>query len=89
MIPNIESLAQLGGTVITVIAFLYYMNKKDVEFNKTIQNHLVHSNQVIDKNSDAMIKISNSLEELCVLVRKDNKGEQGERGKRGKPGKNK
>ncbi len=89
MIPNIESLAQLGGTVVTVIAFLYFMDKQNKVFNITIQNHLEHSNKVIEKNSDVMIKISNTLEELCLLVRGSNKGEKGERGERGKRGKNK
>jgi predicted PurR-regulated permease PerM len=84
---NIENLAQLGGQVVIVFAFLYYLSKQNHEFNTTIQNHLEHSNRVIEKNSDVMTKIATTLEQLCLLIRKNNKGEKGKRGQRGIQGK--
>ncbi len=86
MIENIEQLTQLGGTVVTVISFLYFMDKQNRIFNTTINNHLAHSNKVIDKNSSAMTKISNSLQQLCITMKKDNKGNQGNRGEQGDQG---
>lgn len=41
--PDFENLASLGGTVVTVIAFLYFMSKQNHEFNKIIGNHLQHA----------------------------------------------
>jgi len=83
---NFEVLAQLGGTVVTVFGFLYYMSKQNTEFNKTIQNHLDYSNRVIGKNNDVLIKITSTLEQLVVLIKKSNKGDRGERGERGEKG---
>lgn len=86
MIETIKEVSQLGGTVVTVVSFLYYMLKQNQEFNKTIQNHLDHSNRVIDKNSDAMIQITATLQDLCTTLKKTNRGMRGLRGLQGKQG---
>ena len=83
---ELEQFAQLGGTVVVVISFLYYMKEQNKEFNKTIQNHMEHSNKAIDKNSDVIVRITKTLQELCMIVRKSNKGEQGLRGHKGQRG---
>ena len=68
---NINSLTQLGGTVATVVLFLYYLNKKDDGFNKIVNNHLVHSNKVIKDNSKALNKVSVNLKELSMKIVKN------------------
>ena len=85
---NFEALANLGGTVVTVIAFLYFNDKMIKGFNSTIQNHLHTSNEVINKNSNTMIKISTTMEKLCATLKKSEKGEKGERGLKGERGEN-
>jgi len=76
----LQELAQLGGTLATVVLFLFYLNKKDEmnkktydQFNATINNHLDHSTKVIKENNDVMTKIAVSLKELCMLIRKNGK----------------
>ena len=93
MIPNFESLASLGGTVVTVVAFIWYLTQKDKannviyeKFNTTIANHLEHSSKVIERNNEAYTQIAVTLKELCVIIRKTNKGERGEKGKQGEKG---
>ena len=80
---NIEKLANLGGTVITVIVFILHLNKKDEAINIMVNNHLEHSGKIIEKNSDVITKMEVALKELCVLFRKNNRGERGLRGKAG------
>jgi len=93
MIPNFESLASLGGTVVTVVAFIWYLTQKDKannviyeKFNTTIANHLEHSSKVIERNNEAYTQIAVTLKELCMIIRKTNKGERGEKGKQGEKG---
>ena len=93
MLPNFEELASLGGTVVTVVAFIWYLIQKDKannviyeKFNATIANHLEHSNKVIERNNEAYTQIAVTLKELCMIIKKTNKGEKGERGDRGKQG---
>ena len=93
MIPNFESLASLGGTVVTVVAFIWYLTQKDKannviyeKFNATIANHLEHSSKVIERNNEAYTQIAVTLKELCMVIKKSNKGEKGERGKQGEKG---
>lgn len=71
MIADIEKLANLGGTVITVLLFLYYLNKKDESINKVINNHLEHSGRIIDKNSEALTQVKVTLKELCMVIKKN------------------
>ncbi len=68
---SINGLAQLGGTVSTVVLFLYYLNKKDEGFNKIVNNHLVHSNKIIKDNSKALNKVSINLKELSMKIVKN------------------
>jgi hypothetical protein len=70
---NLNSLAQLGGTVVTVVLFLYYLAKKDEGFNKIIDNHLIHSNKVIKDNSKALNKVSVNLKELSLTIKNNGK----------------
>lgn len=72
---NIEKLANLGGTVITVVLFLYYLNKKDVGIDKMISNHLQHSTKVIKDNSKALNKVSVNLKELSLIIGKNTKSQ--------------
>ena len=69
MINEITTIAQLGGTVTTVIFFLVYLNKKDVGIEKVINNHLTHSNKIIKDNSKALNKISVNLKELSIVIK--------------------
>ena len=91
--PNFEALANLGGTVVTVVVFIYYLIQKDKagnvtyeKFNTTIANHLEHSSKVIEKNNEAYTQIAVTLKELCLALKKQNRGEKGERGDRGRQG---
>jgi predicted membrane-bound dolichyl-phosphate-mannose-protein mannosyltransferase len=75
---NIEKLAQLGGTVATVLIFIYYLIQKDKtnnkiyeEFNTTINNHLDHSTRVIERNNDIYTKMAVTLKELCLIIKKN------------------
>lgn len=70
---NINGLAQLGGTVATVVLFLYYLNKKDTGFNKIVENHLSHSNKIIKDNSRALTKVSVNLKELSTIIKNGKK----------------
>lgn len=72
---NIEKLANLGGTVVTVVLFLYYLNKKDESINKIIGNHLQHSNKIIKDNSKALSKVSVNLKELSIIIGKNTKSQ--------------
>ncbi len=90
MIEGLEKLAQLGGTIVTVVIFIWYLIQRDKasneifnQFNTTINNHLDHSTKVIEKNGEAYLQIATTLRELCILMKKSNKGEKGEKGKRG------
>ncbi len=93
MIGDLEKLAQLGGTVFTVAVFIWYLVQKDKsnkdtydKFNITISNHLDHSTKVIEKNTDAYTQIVVTLKELCILMKKNTKGEKGDRGRQGGQG---
>jgi len=70
---NLQELAQLGGTLATVVLFLFYLNKKDESINKVINNHLEHSGKIIEKNSDVITKMEVTLKELCMIIRKNGK----------------
>ena len=70
---NVKEIANLGGQVIIVLLFLYYLAKKDTEINKMISNHLVHSNKVIKDNSKALNKVSVNLKELSLTIKKNGK----------------
>lgn len=92
MIGDIENLAQLGGTVVVVITFIWYLTQRDKtnnklyeEFNKTINNHLESSIRAIEKSSEGYNKMTTTLQELCVFIKaiKGLKGEKGERGVHG------
>jgi len=76
----LQELAQLGGTLATVVLFLFYLNKKDEmnkktydQFNTTINNHLDHSAKVIKENNDVMTNVAVTLKELCMVIRKNGK----------------
>lgn len=80
MINEIKEVVQLGGTVTTVILFLYYLNKKDEmnkktykEFNSMINNHLHTSNSIIEKNSQALSKVAVNLKVLSVIIKNEKK----------------
>jgi hypothetical protein len=73
---NLEGLAQLGGTLATVVIFIWYLMQKDKtnnkvyeEFNTTINNHLDHSTRVIERNNETYNKMSLTLKELCIIIR--------------------
>ena len=94
MIEGLEKIAQLGGTIVTVVIFIWYLSQKDKasnevynKFNTTISNHLDHSTKIIEKNSNAYIQIAITLKELCILMKKNNKGMQGMQGVQGVQGK--
>jgi predicted membrane-bound dolichyl-phosphate-mannose-protein mannosyltransferase len=76
--PSIEQLANLGGTLATVVIFVYYLLQRDKtnnkiyeEFNTTISNHLDHSTKVIERNNDIYTKIAVTLKELCLIIKKN------------------
>ena len=80
MINEIKEITQLGGQVVIVLLFLYYLNKKDIinkktyeEFNVMINNHLHVSNEVINKNSHALQQIAVNLKELSLMFKKNSK----------------
>jgi len=70
---GIEKLANLGGTVVTVVLFLYYLNKKDESINKVVSNHLQHTGQIIKDNSKALNKVSINLKVLSMMIKKNGK----------------
>jgi hypothetical protein len=77
----LQELAQLGGTLATVVLFLFYLNKKDElnkktydEFNTTINNHLDHSTKVIKENNEVITKIAVALKELCIIIKGTKRG---------------
>ena len=72
-ITTLKELANLGGTVVTVVIFLYYLSKKDVGFNKIIENHLSHSNKIIKDNSEALNRVSVNLKELSIVIKNGKK----------------
>lgn len=79
MVNELKEFTQLGGTVVTIFAFLLYLRQKDEinkktydEFNKMIGNHLEHSTRVIEKNSEVITKFSVSLKELCMIIKNFN-----------------
>lgn len=73
---TLQELAQLGGTLATVVLFLLYLNKKDElskktyeEFNTTINNHLDHSTKVIKDNNNVLTKMMVNIKELSLVIR--------------------
>jgi len=77
---SLEGLAQLGGTLATVVVFIWYLMQKDKtnnkiyeEFNTTINNHLDHSTRVIEKNNQIYNKMAVTLKELCIIIKKNKK----------------
>ena len=68
---NIEKLANLGGAVVTVILFLYYLGKRDMGLDKVINNHLQQSGKIIKDNSKALSKVFIALEKLSVIIGKN------------------
>jgi len=70
---NIEKLANLGGTVITVILFIFYLTKKDEAINKVVSNHLQHSGKIIKDNSRALNKVAVNLKELSIVIKSSKK----------------
>jgi len=77
MIDDIENIAQLGGTVVTVSLFIWYLIKKEKsindtyeKFNTTISNHLDHSTKVIERNNEVYNKMSVALTKLCMTIKK-------------------
>ena len=69
MITEIKEIANLGGTVVVVLLFLYYLTKKEKDMNKIISNHLEHSGRIIEKNSEVMTKVSVNLKELSIAIK--------------------
>ena len=72
-ITTLKELANLGGTVATVVIFLYYLSKKDAGFNKVIENHLSHTNKIIKDNSKAFNKVAVNLKELSIVIKNGEK----------------
>ncbi len=75
MINDFTALAQIGGTLATVVLFLRYLQKKDEEtkntydaFNKMINNHLHTSDVIIKKNTTALNNVSSNLKNLSSLI---------------------
>ena len=69
---NIEKLANLGGTVTTVVIFIWYLKGQGAIFNETINNHLKHSTRVIEENNKINSKIQVTLRELCLTLKNGN-----------------
>ena len=69
MINEITTIAQLGGTVTTVVFFLVYLSKKDAGIEKIIGNHLQHSGKIIKENSKALNKVAVNLKELSIVIK--------------------
>ncbi len=81
---GIQEIVQLGGTVVVVFIFVYYLSKKDMvnqktyeEFNHTITTHFGRSTEVIEKNNDAMLKVNVTLKELCIAIKNGNGKKKG------------
>lgn len=77
---ELQELSQLGGTLVTVILFLLYLNKKDEmnkktydQFNTTIKNHLDHSTKIIKENNDVMTKVAVALKEFSLIIKNNGK----------------
>jgi len=77
---SLTELGQLGGTLATVVAFLYYLNKKDNKdkeiysaFNTIINNHLHDSQIVIKENSKALTKVAVNIKGLSHLIKNNKK----------------
>lgn len=73
---EIQTIAQLGGTVFTVVAFLYYLSRRDdlnkktyEEFNRTIENHLHNSNLIIKESSVTNKKLAMRLQDLTGCIK--------------------
>ena len=78
---NINDYVQLGGTVITVILFLQYLNKRDTQFNKILckkdddlltlaSNHISHSTEAMNKQTNAFEKLSICIDKLVASLDK-------------------
>ena len=70
---EIQQLAQLGGTVSTVLIFVYYLSKKDQlnrqtyqEFNNTITSHLVRSSEQMKEVAITNVKVAERLEQVST-----------------------
>ena len=87
MLGELKEIAQLGGTVVTVVLFLFYLNKKDERskktydqfnstinsFNTTMNNHMDHSTKAINENTKAMTKVAVYLKESKTTIKFLNK----------------
>jgi len=73
MINEIKEVVQLGGTVTTVLLFLFYLSKRDAGFDKVINNHLQHSGKIIKDNSKALNKVAVNLKELSIVIKNSKK----------------
>lgn len=69
--PDFENLASLGGTVVTVIVFIWYLIQKDKQtnetfsgFNRTITNHLAHALEVEKQITKSLTNLTRCIVEL-------------------------
>lgn len=46
---TILKLAELGGTVVVVVIFLYYIQKRDKSFTGIISNHINHNTEALTR----------------------------------------
>ena len=68
MPTGLENLAQLGGTLATVVVFVWYLIQKDKQinktldtFNSTIKNHLAHALTVEVQMTKALSSLTNCI----------------------------
>jgi uncharacterized damage-inducible protein DinB len=69
--PDFENLASLGGTVVTVIVFIWYLMQKDKQmnetfngFNRTITNHLAHALEVEKQITKSLTNLTGCISDL-------------------------
>lgn len=77
MINDIQQIANLGGTVVTVVLFLYFLQKImdrheriSEKFNVTIQSFLKDSNKINQELALKLQQFSNTNKELSEIIKK-------------------
>lgn len=65
---DLRALADLGGTLGSVVVFIFYLTRRDKDYNEVIQNHMKRSTEVFDKAADANIEVAKQLQRLGDVV---------------------
>lgn len=66
MIPDalMDALIQAGGVALVTAIFLFYQDRQDKRTNTLISNHLQHSSEAMKKMSNALTKLTSTIESL-------------------------